>query len=240
MDHPSDIGPQGLSQSSNPKIKICGVQQLSDALMAAEAGADFLGMVFVPHRRRRLDGDSGRGIVAGLKAQKPLSMLTVGLFADQPLSEVNHLVRHCGLDLVQLCGQEPLEYCGQIEVPVIKVVHVPGSLSPGNAVPALAARMAEINRQGHMITLDRQVEGLQGGTGQVFSWDVAEKLSREGFNFLLAGGLTPENVGVAVRTADPWGVDVSSGVETSGVKDVKKIRAFIEAVRSSTLSTAGQ
>ena len=155
----------------------------------------------------------------------------VGLFADQPIHEVNELVRRCELDLVQLCGQEPLDYCDQVEGPVIKVVHVAESLAPEDAASSLAPRMEELSLKGHMVTLDRKVEGLQGGTGRTFDWKVAQKLSQEGFRFLLAGGLTPANVGSAVQVAEPWGVDVSSGVETGGIKDKEKVLAFVDAVQ---------
>jgi phosphoribosylanthranilate isomerase len=86
---------------------------------------------------------------------------------------------------------------------------------------------------GHLINLDRLVAGLQGGTGQSFDWSIAGRLSQRGHSFLLAGGLTPENVGQAIATAQPWGVDVSTGVETGGAKDPQKIRDFIHQVQQS-------
>jgi phosphoribosylanthranilate isomerase len=84
---------------------------------------------------------------------------------------------------------------------------------------------------GHLVTLDRQVDGWPGGTGQSFDWDIAARLSQPGREFLLAGGLTPDNVAQAIAKVRPWGVDVSSGVETGGVKDPEKIRAFVENAR---------
>ena len=97
----------------------------------------------------------------------------------------------------------------------------------------LRRRLAALRENGHSVTLDREVPGLQGGTGQTFDWRVAAQLSSAGFEFMLAGGLTPENVGRAVREANPWGVDVSSGVESAGVKDSEKIRRFVvEAIRA--------
>ena len=224
------------------QIKICGIQESDDAEVAARAGADFIGLVFVPGRRRRLDEDRALSIVSTLRekeakipvgTREPLPLL-VGLFSDQPLRDVDHIVRQCGLDMVQLCGSESLEYCGQVGVPVIKVLHVPDSLEVEDQVVLLAHQMESICEQGHLITLDRKVEGLQGGTGQGFNWDIARSLSTRGFPFLLAGGLTPHNVGLAVRTIRPQGVDVSSGVETGGAKDGEKIRAFIRAVQTVT------
>ena len=224
------------------QIKICGIQEAAAAVVAARAGANFIGLVFVPGRRRRLDEDSALSIVSTLRqkeAKTPVATgdappLLVGLFSDQPLRDVDQIVRQCGLDMVQLCGNESLDYCGQVEVPVIKVLHVPDSLAVEDQVVVLAHQMASIEEQGHLITLDRKVEGLQGGTGQSFNWDIARSLSTRGFSFLLAGGLTPHNVGLAVRTIRPWGVDVSSGVETGGAKDEEKIGAFTRAVRAIT------
>ena len=212
------------------KVKICGVQKTADAVAAAQEGADFIGLVFVPGRRRALGADNARRLISQLHEQTGANPRTVGLFADQPIEEVGQVVRHCGLDMVQLCGEESLGYCDRVEVPVIKVLHVSNSLAVEDAVPLLAQEMDALMQRGHLITLDRQVEGLQGGTGRSFNWEIARALAEQEFSFLLAGGLTPENVGMAVRTARPWGVDVSSGVETGGAKDQRKIQAFIHAV----------
>ena len=213
------------------QVKICGMREIADALDAARAGADFIGVVLVPGRRRLVSEDQGLRIATALREQVENPPRVVGLFADQPLDEVEHAVKHCGLDLVQLCGDESLSYCSQISTPVIKVLHVSEIQSVEEQVDSLSREMAALRERGHMVILDRKVEGLQGGTGQSFNWEIAKGLSSRGFSFLLAGGLTPENVGLAVRTVRPWGVDVSSGVETGGVKDGERIRAFIEAVR---------
>ncbi len=213
------------------QVKICGMREIADALDAARAGADFIGVVLVPGRRRLVSEDQGLRIATALREQVENPPRVVGLFADQPLDEVEHAVKHCGLDLVQLCGDESLSYCSQISTPVIKVLHVSEIQSVEEQVDSLSREMAALRERGHMVILDRKVEGLQGGTGQSFNWEIAKELSSRGFSFLLAGGLTPENVGLAVRTVRPWGVDVSSGVETGGVKDGERIRAFIEAVR---------
>ena len=208
------------------KVKICGIRNLDDALVAAEAGADFIGLVFVPGRRRRLDPSAAKVIVSGLKDADAAPQV-VGLFADQDLEEVNRTIETCGLDLAQLCGQESLEYCTQTRAKVIKVVHIPSSASPEQVPQELVKRVNAYREAGHLVTLDRLVEGLQGGTGESFDWSIAAQLSRQGSSFLLAGGLAPNNVGQAVATVRPWGVDVSSGVETNGDKDHEKIREFI-------------
>ncbi len=223
-------------------VKICGIQGTEDALVSAEAGADFIGLVFVPNRRRRLEIDAVARIVASLRSAHPDAPEAVGLFADQPEDEVFRAIEVCQLDLVQLCGRESVEYCGrtaaQTGVEIIKVLHVPAAASirgadggGSKAVGDLEGQMVRYRQAGCRITLDRLVEGLQGGTGQSFDWDVAGRLSQKGCQFLLAGGLTPDNVAQAVRQAHPWGVDVSSGVETDGRKDPEKIRSFIRNAR---------
>ena len=215
------------------QVKICGVRTLEDARVAAEAGADFIGLVFVPGRRRRLEIPDAANIVKEIRQSSPTAPRFVGLFADQPLAEVNQTIAACGLDAAQLCGAESLEYCRQTEAQVIKVLHVPDTVSGDEAVSEFAGRIESYASEGNMITLDRLVEGLQGGTGQTFDWSVAAGLSALGHRFLLAGGLTPENAAQAVAQVKPWGVDVSSGVETGGVKDPSKIKDFIRAARQS-------
>ncbi|PKB63953.1 MAG: hypothetical protein BZY80_04700 [SAR202 cluster bacterium Io17-Chloro-G2] len=232
------------------KVKICGVRKLEEALVAAEAGADFIGLVFVPGRPRRLEIDDAREITAGIKNLGPVAPRVVGLFAGQPLEEVNRTVKGCGLDLAQLCGKEPLDYCGNTGADVIKVVHVAGDIdiqkatgeehSARQGLLELEELVDSYTRRGHIVTLDRLVEGIPGGTGQSFNWDVAAHLSRRGHSFILAGGLTPETVAQAITAVQPWGVDVSSGVESNGVKDPEKIRAFIRNAKGASQKAVQQ
>ena len=229
------------------RVKICGIGNPDDACVAAEAGTDFIGMVFVPERRRRITPDDAKDIVNSVRAlDAPLqpgsgqaSPRMVGLFADQPLQEVNEIVAHCALDAVQLCGQESVEYASAVDCEVIKVVHVPASYRAPDDVPQLAGRVQEYAEAGCLVTLDRLVEGIQGGTGQSFNLEVAASLSSRGVSFLLAGGLTPANVGRAISIVRPWGVDVSSGVETIGKKDRRKIRRFVENARHADAALTG-
>ena len=221
------------------RIKICGIGNPADACAAAEAGADFIGMVFVPERRRRITPGDARDIVDAVRALDAPTPRMVGLFADQPLEEVNDVVAHCGLDAVQLCGQESVEYSAGVDCQVSKVVHVPASYRAPGDVPELAGRVQEYADAGCMVTLDRLVEGIQGGTGQSFNLEVAASMSSRGVSFLLAGGLTPANVGRAISIVRPWGVDVSSGVETLGRKDRRKIRRFVENARHADAALTG-
>ena len=201
-------------------------------LTAVEAGADFIGLVFVPKRRRLISVEQARQIVEAVKGARDNPPRMVGLFADQPIEEVRATVRESEVDMVQLSGAESLEFCSNAPVPVFKAIHVPGGKVSAEEVEEFGRRMRALQEQGHLTTLDRAVPGLQGGTGQSFDWSVAAQLSKAGFEFLLAGGLTPQNVGQAVREVKPWGVDVSSGVETEGVKDAEKIRRFVAEARS--------
>ena len=222
-------------------VKICGVRRLADALVAADAGADYIGIVFVPGRRRRLEPDAARRITAGLRARDGLDgrrPQVVGLFGDQPLPEVLDTIAAAGLDAVQLCGAESVAYCRQVQesgAAVIKVLHIADSAADDAAaaidIDAVSQSIDAYAAPGCTITLDRQVAGLHGGTGQSFDWRIAARLS-ERHRFMLAGGLTPDNVANAVKSAHPWGVDVSSGVETDGVQDADKIRRFIANARN--------
>ena len=134
-------------------------------------------------------------------------------------------------------GGESTEYCAGAVRPVIKVVHIPGSIrrtdftadgtaeggtADETAWQTLVERIKSYSQTGHMVTLDRLVEGIPGGTGESFDWGVAAELSRQGHSFLLAGGLAPDTVGRAIEHVRPWGVDVSSGVETQGPKTPAK------------------
>ena len=223
-----------------PRIKICGLQRLADAQVAAQAGVDYIGLVFVPGRRRCLDTAAAAALAASLRAEFAPGPQIVGLFVDQPLAAVRQILRDVQLDAAQLCGQESPDYCRQLiqeeQIAAIKVLHLPAQAGDDAAGMELLAGLETAMRQyrdaGCHITLDRLVDGLPGGTGQRFDWNIAAQLSRKGHPFLLAGGLTPTNVAAALAQVRPWGVDVSSGVETAGVKDPDKIRDFVDRARS--------
>ena len=230
-------------------FKICGFRDAAAARVAAESGADFLGFVFVEGVRRRISPERGAEAATELRASlggasrtsdgggarpKPLPKI-VGLFANQPADFVNGVARSCGLDYAQLCGDEPPDFWDALDLPVIRQVKVRESLGREGAV-ALAARQAsEALEAGHLALLDKRKRGALGGTGETFDWTLAAEIRASvgagGGGLMLAGGLTPENVADAIATASPWGVDVSSGVETGGVKDHAKIRQFARAVR---------
>ncbi len=199
------------------KIKICGLKEVRHAVQAAEMGADFLGFVFA-ESPRKVTPEQALGIIREL----PSKVLKVGVFVDEDDCIINETVTFCGLDLVQFHGRETPEDCRKILCPVIKGIRV----KDGESLPEMEPYRDCVE----MFLLDTYVRGLAGGTGKTFDWSLARPASRYG-KVLLAGGLTPGNVKSAVAAARPFGVDVSSGVETGGIKDPVKIEAFIRQVR---------
>jgi phosphoribosylanthranilate isomerase len=218
-------------------VKICGISEAKHARLAAALGADFIGMVFAPSRRQVTIGQAKRiadglrkngsplhetsisAIEAALREKQPL---LVGVFADQDSDTINAIAAECGLDLVQLSGSEPWEMNEHVRLPILKCMKV----RDGETAEQLMVHF----HGGAVLLLDPFVPGTYGGTGRTLDWHVAAKVAEQ-TPTVLAGGLTPENVGEAVRKVQPWAVDVSSGVETDGVKDPGKIRAFIAAAK---------
>ena len=234
-------------------FKICGIRDAAAATVAAESGADFLGFVFVEGVRRQLSPERGAEAIAEFRSAlapdspsdgggaSPKIPKIVGLFANQPAAFVNRVARSCGLDRAQLCGDEPPDFWDALDLPVIRQVKVREELGRDGAIALAARQAAEALDAGHLAVLDKHRRGALGGTGETFDWTLAARIgalvgvsggaSGDGGGLLLAGGLTPENVSDAIAAASPWGVDVSSGVETGGVKDHAKIRRFARAVR---------
>ena len=202
-------------------VKVCGITTVDDALLAARAGADAVGLVFWPGSPRRVDLETARRISAAL----PPFVLRVGVFVDAPRAELETAAREVGLDVLQLHGQEAPEDLSGLPRRVVKAVPVgPGFVAESALRYAGAA---------DGILLDSRPSGASppGGTGTTFDWSLAREV-REKVPFLvLAGGLTPDNVGRALTAVRPDAVDVSSGVESApGHKDPAKVRAFLDAV----------
>jgi phosphoribosylanthranilate isomerase len=217
-------------------IKICGVRSEDIAMGAAEAGADFIGLVFAPSPRQVTPELAAR-ITAALKKNKTKAK-SVGVFVNMPISTVRKIADKCRLDWVQLSGDESWAYCRELGRPFIKVVkyisHEPAEIT--GAKIAEGKKLRYLRR--YMVLLDTAVNGFFGGTGKPFPWKLARTIVAKHHRLIIAGGLKPENVGRSVKTLKPWAVDVSSGVETKGGKDMRKIIRFIKAVREADASQA--
>jgi len=210
------------------RIKICGLSEVKHALAAGKAGADYLGLVFTPSQRQ-VSPDKALQIVEALVSLEKPSTL-VGVFVNTPAREVNRIADYCRLDWVQLSGDETWRYCRKIERPVIKVIHVSAAKKTDQILRKIDMGYRLRLESDLICLLDSKVRGTYGGTGQTFNWQLATEVSAR-FPVIIAGGLTPAIVGQLIKEVKPWGVDVSTGVETSGQKDISKIRAFIKAVR---------
>ena len=209
------------------RVKICGITNVFYARAAIEAGADLIGVIFAPSPRQ-VTPKRAREIAAAVKKYR---VPVVGIFVNMPAATVNSVASSCGLDWVQLSGNESWEYCQQIEKPLIKAIHISPSLSDRELLAYLEDGEQQLDSRPPVYLLDTLVENKYGGTGQAFAWQVAKRAAAK-YPVIIAGGLHPGNVGRVVTRLRPWGVDVSSGVESKGVKDVDKIKAFIQAVRS--------
>ncbi len=201
------------------RIKICGITRIEDALAAAQAGADAIGLVFAESSSRRVDIDQALRVVRAL----PPFVSSVALFVNPTTAEVAEVVRNLKPDLLQFHGEETAAFCQSFDWPFLKAVRVRPGLDLLQCVADFAGARG--------ILLDAHTPGAHGGTGRCFDWSlIPAKLP---LPVILAGGLEPSNVAAAVRRVRPWAVDVSSGVEaTKGIKDTAKIFAFIKEVQN--------
>jgi phosphoribosylanthranilate isomerase len=204
-------------------VKICGITRVEDAQAAVAAGANALGFVFWPGSPRYVDPARARDIVAGL----PPAVTPIGVFVDQPADEVNRVATQVGLGAVQLHGSETGAYVRTMTRPVVKAVAV-----SGDQAPAIDVWPSDVT-----VLLDVHDPVKKGGTGKTIDWTMASELAKRR-NIVLAGGLTPDNVTEAIALVRPYGIDVSSGVESApGIKDHGRIRALFEAVYGSHYAT---
>jgi len=210
------------------KVKICGLVETEHALAAAEAGADFLGLVFAPSKRR-VTPEGVQPLVEAVHRLTPCPAI-VGVFVNLPPEEVNAIAEYAHLDRVQLSGDEDWAYCRKITLPVIKVIHVSPTSDVSTILKEIEIGLNLNLRHDPICLLDTVADTVYGGTGRTFNWRLAREVSSR-FPVMIAGGLIPANVGRLVSEVKPWGVDVSSGVETDGRKDISKIEAFLRTVK---------
>lgn len=200
------------------KVKICGITNLEDAMAAAEAGADALGFVFYPESPRFIDPGKAHSIISKL----PVFITTVGVFVDEGEDLIRRIIRESGVQVLQFHGSESPMLCTRFREKVIKAIRIKDTESINSM------RMYSLDT----FLLDTHHEEAKGGTGKPFDWKIAEIAKKYG-RIILSGGLSPSNVGEAIRRVKPYGVDVSSGVEISpGTKDHTKISEFIREVKS--------
>ena len=203
-----------------PRIKICGITREADAQFAAGLGVDALGFVLA-ESPRRVESDTVQEISRGL----PPFVSTVGVFVDMDIEALRDIATACKLDWLQLHGKESPDYCRALDFRLLKAIRVKDSQS----IETMAAYKGCVSG----FVLDTYVKGQPGGTGNTFDWTLVKEAKKHG-PIILAGGLTPAAVKEAIEATGPYGVDVSSGVESApGIKDHEKMRCFVEAVRSS-------
>ena len=198
-------------------VKVCGITRLSDALHAVEHGATAIGFVFWPRSPRFISAHDAAEIVAEL----PADVTTVGVFVNESVDGIRSVVEKTGIVAVQLHGDEPPEYAQAIGHPILRSATVQNAADVSDAWP-----------ESTTLLVDAADPVRRGGTGNVVDWSRAASLARVR-PIVLAGGLTPDNVAEAVVTVRPYGVDVSSGVESApGVKDPHKVAQFLASARS--------
>lgn len=201
------------------RIKCCGMTRAEDAALAARLGADAIGLVFTARSRRRVTIEQAQAIVRAL----PPFVATVALFMDDEAAFVAQVIEAVQPDLLQFHGQEADHWCAQFGRPYLKAIAM------GEGAAALS-RLRDYPRAAGLL-LDGHGLGEAGGGGKAFDWSLLPRGLEQ--PLVLAGGLDPDNVAAAVRRAQPWAVDVASGIEVSpGIKDPGKLDAFIRAVRT--------
>jgi phosphoribosylanthranilate isomerase len=208
-----------VQQTHRTRVKICGITRVEDALAAAEAGADAIGLVFYAGSKRVVSLQQAQTIVASV----PPFVTVVGLFVNAARNEIEAVLSAIPLGLLQFHGDESADYCSSFRRPFIKAVRMKAG------VDLDAASQGFDQAQG--LLLDAWDAGSFGGTGQTFDWKNARPTAARS-RIIVAGGLTPANVAEAISTARPWAVDVSSGVELApGIKSAALMQSFISEVQ---------
>ncbi len=201
-------------------VKICGITKIEDARYAVQQGYNALGFIFYPPSPRNIEPEKVRDIIAAL----PPFIATVGVFVNEEIEKVKEICAYCKLSAVQLHGDETPEYCDEMPVRVIKAFGIDSHFNFNIIASYIHSNVAAF-------LLDKHSPELIGGTGQVFDWKLAKKVKEYG-RIILAGGITPFNVESALAEAEPFGIDVNSGVEIlPGEKNRVKMKELIDKVR---------
>jgi len=206
-------------------VKICGLRTIEHALAAVDAGVDMLGLNFAASRRQISPEQAAKIAEAVRSTPRARQITLIGLFVNEAIERMLATVHQCGLGAIQLSGDEASDVVSQLPgITLFKAIRLDGA-------PSEAGWLDPNQAPGVRLLVDAHVPGSYGGAGVLADWGRAAELARRR-PIVLAGGLRPDNVGAAIRKVRPWGVDVSSGVETNGVKDAAKIRAFVAAARA--------
>jgi len=217
------------------RVKICGVTTLADALAAAEAGADMIGLNFYRKSPRYLEPDAARMIADGLRAEfGPACPLLIGVFVNEVVGRISITLEKVGLKAAQLSGDESVELLKELRGVGFKAIR-PASSAEALDDADYFLPGAPTDERLPSLLLDAYHPALYGGTGETASVTVALVVKAAVPRLMLAGGLTPDNVAERAAAVQPFGVDVASGVEVDGqpgIKDIGKLRAFIQAARS--------
>ena len=254
-------------------IKVCGITNSEDALVACQAGANLIGVIFAPRSKRCVTPEQAKAVVDTVRAfgerRSNLSIeskghkeslahlvsmaqgleriagkrpLVVGVFQNQDIDFIRCMVAECGLDMVQLHGQEGMAACARTGVPTIRVVDVEMDSETGTASSSTVDNiLSSLTTDPAAILLDTSIQGQRegGGTGITFDWNIARLVQATGLPVIIAGGLNPDNIKDAIFSVQPWGVDVSSGVELGpGKKDHEKVKSFLRNAKLSAVESS--
>lgn len=199
------------------KVKICGLRRPEDIEMVNKYKPDYAGFVFAKSKRQ-VTAEEAKKLID----QMDEDIKSVGIFVDLEPEKVNEIKRIAGLDIVQLHGSEDLEYCSKIEGTIWKAFRVKDE--------SIKEELEKFSKVAEVLLLDAHVEGIAGGTGKKFDWNLVNKVS-ENYKIALAGGININNIDEAGSVVKPYLLDISSGVEVDGFKDEALIKAVIEKVR---------
>ncbi len=213
----------------NVMIKMCGNRSLEDLTNATSSGADLLGIIFAD-AWRRVSVENAGVMLDAFRDTADLIPPIVGVFVNQPVKEVNSVAEQLGLDMVQLHGDEDKPYWNSIERPLIIAKRIPARASEVEIEKMLGPVFEYAEETNAIALIEPLVEGQPGGTGRSLDLELAKMITKT-YPCILAGGLTPQNVGGIIKDVRPWGIDVSSGVETNRKKDPNKIAEFIYQAR---------
>ena len=220
------------------KVKICGIKTLDDALMAAELGADMLGLNFYEPSPRYIAPENAKQLADGLRGKLAENCpVLVGVFVNENTANIKAIMAQVGLDFAQLSGDEPVEHLAELNGRAFKSIR-PADITEAKELVETVEPFFSTNITSPSILVDAYHPKLYGGTGEQASTGIALAVKAAVPRLMLAGGLNPDNIAERVQAIQPWGVDVASGVEVDGqpgVKDHAKIKAFVDVIKQITI-----